>query len=99
VTAASGDSGYSFLSGHDVIGGGDRANQGQLSMIIKNQAKDLSVLDFLVALVGLVLAEYVVHHGRAAADGGHDAEHRRGTPGTRRTQPRPGFASAGQLAA
>src|ERR1700727_3771962 len=43
-----------------------------LCSIIKYQAKDLRVLGFLVALVGVVVAEHVVHHGRSAADGGDD---------------------------
>jgi hypothetical protein len=34
-----------------------------LCSIIKYQAKDLKVLGFLVPLVGVVAAEYVVHHG------------------------------------
>ena len=37
--------------------------------VVKDQAKNLSVLGFLVALV---VAKYVVHDGRSAADGGDD---------------------------
>jgi hypothetical protein len=43
-----------------------------LCSVVKYQAKDLSVLDFLVALVGVFVAEDVVHHCRSATDGGND---------------------------
>src|ERR1700742_3868240 len=43
-----------------------------LCSIVKNQAKNLSVLGFLVTLVGVFVAEYVVHHGRSATDGRDD---------------------------